>query len=163
MNKKLKKILLVLLVLFIIIQVFRPEKNRSARLSVNDISSKYNVPDDVRNILKVSCNDCHSNNTAYPWYAEIQPIAWWLSNHVNEGKKELDFSEFAAYPIRRQYKKLEEINEQVKQNEMPLKSYVMLHQDAKLTDQQKVLIANWVTSLRDNFKASYPPDSLTKK
>ena len=141
----------------------RPGKNKSPEPSTNDISAKYIVPTDVKNILKASCYDCHSNNTIYPWYAEVQPVGWWLSNHVKEGKKELNFSEFAVYTIRRQYSKLNEINDQVKKDEMPLKSYLLIHRYAKLNDQQKSAIANWVTILRDSIKAKYPPDSLKKK
>ena len=163
MKKKLKRILAVLFVLFIIIQFIRPEKNKSLQPSTNDITTKYAVPADVKNILKTSCYDCHSNNTTYPWYAEVQPVGWWLSNHVKEGKNELNFSEFAIYTIRRQYSKLNEINDQVKKDEMPLKSYRLIHRYAKLNNQQKSAIANWVTTLRDSIKANYPPDSLKKK
>ena len=163
MKKKLKKIFAVLFVLFIIIQFIRPGKNKSPEPSTHDISTKYIVPTDIKNILKVSCYDCHSNNTIYPWYAEVQPVGWWLSNHIKEGKKELNFSEFAVYTIRRQYFKLNEINDQVKKDEMPLKSYLLIHRYAKLNDQQKSAMANWVTILRDSIKGKYPPDSLKKK
>jgi hypothetical protein len=162
MKKNLRRILIALLAVFIIIQIFRPTKNKSDKPSVNDISTKYKVPEDVANILKASCYDCHSNNTVYPWYAEIQPVAWWLNDHVIEGKKELNFSEFAGYPIRRQYKKLEEINDQIKKDEMPLKSYLIIHTYAKLDSQQKYSVTNWVNLLRDSIKANYPPDSLKR-
>ncbi|HNH22632.1 MAG TPA: heme-binding domain-containing protein, partial [Ferruginibacter sp.] len=110
-----------------------------------------------------SCNDCHSNNTVYPWYAEVQPVAWWLNEHIEDGKKDLNFSEFASYRPRRQYKKLEEINELVKENEMPLNSYLWIHKDAKLSDQQKLTLANWVEATRDTLEARYPIDSLVRK
>jgi hypothetical protein len=99
----------------------------------------------------------------YPWYAQIQPAAWWLADHIKEGKKELNFSEFAGYRIRRQYKKLEEINELVKEGEMPLDSYLWIHNDAKLDEKQKLTLANWVTAIRDTMKATYPADSLVRK
>jgi hypothetical protein len=72
----------------------------------------------------------------------------------------LNFSEFASYRIGRQYKKLEEINEQVKEGEMPLSSYTLIHTDAKLNDQQKLSLATWVESVRDSIEAKYPADSL---
>lgn len=164
MFKKIFKGLFYLLLLgFVIIQFFRPAKNKSEGTSKNDISTLYTVPLDVQNILKTSCNDCHSNNTVYPWYAEIQPVSWWLNSHIEDGKKDLNFSEFATYRIRRQYKKLEEINELVKENEMPLDSYLWIHKDAKLSDQQKLTVANWVEAVRDSIRAKYPPDSLVRK
>lgn len=162
-KKILKRTFLFLLLAFIVIQFFRPAKNTSEGISNNDITKKYAIPQDVQNILKTSCYDCHSNNTVYPWYSYIQPVAWWLDSHIKDGKKDLNFSEFATYSIRRQYKKLEEINELVKKNEMPLDSYLWLHKNAKLNDQQKMAIAGWVTAVRDTIKANYPPDSLVRK
>lgn len=163
MTRILKRVLIVLLIIFIVIQFFRPQKNKSESISANDISTKYAVPDSIRHILKVACNDCHTNNTRYPWYAEIQPLAWWLNNHVVDGKKDLNFSEFTKYRIRKQYRKLEEINDLVKENEMPLASYTWIHRDAVLSSQQKLAIAAWSSSIRDSIKANYPPDSLLKK
>ena len=164
MFKKIFKGLFYLLLLgFVIIQFFRPAKNKSEGTSKNDISTLYTVPLDVQNILKTSCNDCHSNNTVYPWYAEIQPVSWWLNSHIEDGKKDLNFSEFATYRIRRQYKKLEEINELVKENEMPLDSYLWIHKDAKLSDQQKLTVANWAEAVRDSIRDKYTTDSLVRK
>ncbi len=163
LKKIFKRTFQVLLLAFIVIQFFRPAKNRSEDISNNDITKKYAVPQDVQNILKTSCYDCHSNNTVYPWYSYIQPVAWWLDGHIKDGKKGLNFSEFAAYPIRRQYKRLEDINELVKKDEMPLNSYLWIHKYAKLSDQQKMILASWVTAVRDTIKAIYPPDSLVRK
>ncbi len=163
MKKFFKRLFIVLLVVFIGIQFVRPAKNKAEGTGKNDISTLYAVPADVQAILKTSCNDCHSNNTVYPWYAEIQPVAWWLNNHIEDGKKDLNFSEFATYRIRRQYKKLEEINELVKKDEMPLNSYLWIHKDAKLNDQQKMVLAGWVEAVRDSIKARYPADSLVRK
>ena len=163
MKKVLKRILIILLIIFVLIQFIRPEKNRSAGKSPNDISTLYPVPDSVESILKVACYDCHSNNTRYPWYAEIQPVAWWLNDHIVDGKKDLNFSEFAKYRIRKQYIKFEQIIKLVKDNNMPLASYTWIHKDAILTPGQKQAITGWSTSIRDSIKAHYPPDSLVRK
>ena len=162
-KKVLKRTFQILLLIFIIIQFIRPAKNKAEGISKNDISTRYAVPANVQAILKTSCYDCHSNNTVYPWYAKIQPVTWWLNDHIQDGKKDLNFSEFATYSIRRQYKKLEEVNELVKENEMPLDSYLWIHKDAKLDEQQKLTLANWVDAVRDTTKATYPPDSLIRK
>lgn len=163
MKKILKRILIALLIIFILIQFIRPAKNKSEGISANDISTKYTIPDSVQAILKVACYDCHSNNTRYPWYAEIQPVAWWLNNHIKDGKRELNFSEFTSYRIKKQFQRSDDINKLVKKNEMPLSSYTLIHTDAKLTDQQKLAIVAWATSIRASIKAHYPPDSLVKK
>ncbi len=162
-KKNLKRIFQFLLLAFIVIQFFRPVKNQAKGISNNDISKLYAVPEEVNTILKTSCYDCHSNNTVYPWYAEIQPAAWWLTNHVNEGKDELNFSEFAAYRIGRQYKKLDKLNKEIEEGEMPLDSYLWIHKNAKLSKQQKLTLTTWANSIRDSIKSNYPADSLIKK
>ncbi len=165
MKKILKPIGYVLLVVLIIIQFFRPKKNIdvSGNLMANDISKAYYVPKDVQIILETSCYDCHSNNTQYPWYSKVQPVAWWLQDHINEGKNEINFSEFATYRIGRKYKKLEAIIKEIKEDEMPLSSYTLIHRYAKLSSDQKERINNWATSIRDTIKATTPPDSLIRK
>ena len=162
MKKFFKRFSLLLLLVFIVIQFFRPAKNKSEGISANDITKKYAVPDSVLAILKTSCYDCHSNNTGYPWYNNIQPVAWWLKNHIDEGKRGLNFSEFTTYRIGKQYRRLDDINKQIKEGEMPLESYTLIHGYAKLSNQQKLTVANWVTVLRDSIKAQYPEDSLKR-
>ena len=164
MKKILKPLALFFLIVFVIIQFFRPEKNinTGAAASINDITTIYQVPEDVHSILKTSCYDCHSNNTNYPWYSNFQPVAWWLNDHIVEGKKEINFSEFASYRIGKKYKKLEEIIEQVKEDEMPLTSYTIIHRDALLNKDQKLSLTNWATSIMDSIKVQYPEDSLKR-
>ncbi len=158
-----KRFLVILLVAFVIIQFFRPEKNVSSVAAVHDISTKYAIPTDVQATLKASCYDCHSNNTKYPWYNNMQPVAWFLADHVKEGKKELNFNEFTSYSIGKQYRKLEAINGEVQDEAMPIESYTFIHRDEKLTELQKAGIKAWVTILRDSIKAQYPADSLVRK
>ncbi len=161
----IKKIAFALLAILVIIQFFHPTKNINAspEATANDITKAYAVPEHVQTILKTSCYDCHSNNTYYPWYNNIQPVAWWLNHHVDEGKREINFNEFASYQIRRQYKKMEEIIKQVKEDEMPLSSYTILHKDAKLSQEQKLALSNWADGIRKDMKSKYPPDSLKRK
>jgi len=156
----LKKIAYGLLAALVIIQFFRPEKNLSTAKSPNDISNKYTLSADVEGILKTSCYDCHSNNTVYPWYFNIQPVAWWLQDHVNEGKRELDFSEFLTYSPKKARHKLEEVNDLVKEGEMPLASYTIIHRNAKLSEEQKLTIANWATGLMNEITTAnnLPPE-----
>jgi len=156
----LKKLLIVLLVAFIIIQFFRPARNLQAGPFANDITTVATIPADVNSIMSKACYDCHSNNTKYPWYAHVQPVAWWLADHVEEGKHELNFNEFAAYRLRKQYHKLEETIEMVKEGEMPLKSYTWMHGNAKLTQQEKESIVNWASATMKSMEAKYPMDSL---
>lgn len=158
-----KKILLAVLAIFIIIQFFRPAKNIATTTDATKVvASVFSTPDNVTQILQRSCNDCHSNNTVYPWYNNFQPVMWYLNNHINEGKHEINFDEFATYKLRRQYHKMEEIVEQVEENEMPLSSYTLMHSNAKLSKEDKELLINWAKINMDSMKAKYPIDSLIK-
>ncbi|MGO4920164.1 heme-binding domain-containing protein [Maribacter spongiicola] len=157
----LKKIGIALVIILIIIQFIRPDKNISGD-DTFAIETKYSVPNDVENILQVSCYDCHSNTTAYPWYSNVQPIAWFLAEHVTDGKKHLNFSEFTNKPLFVQNHKLEETIEMVEEKEMPLPSYTYfgLHQEADLTDAQRQKIMDWANAQMDYLKQTYPADSL---
>lgn len=159
MKKYIKPTLLGLLAIFLLAQFIRPAKNLSNDLT-HDIAQKYPVPDSVQAILKVACNDCHTNYTVYPWYAEVQPVAVWLANHVNEGKEHLNFSNFTARKIAIQNHKFEEIIEMVREGKMPLASYTWIHRDAILNDAQKQTLIHWAQTQMDSLKAQYPADSL---
>jgi len=159
----MKKILIVLLIAFVFIQFFKPEKNIHPGTQANAIATVYQVPEDVSQIMDKACNDCHSNNTRYPWYNNIQPVAWWLNDHIEEGKDELNFDEFASYNLRRQYHKLDEVIEQVKKGEMPLNSYTWIHTDAKLSDAEKTALTGWAQGIMDQMKSKYPIDSLIRQ
>jgi len=158
-----KKIVFVLLIILIVIQFFHPARNKAEGEQPNNVSKLYPVSPDVKNILDKACMDCHSNNTAYPWYSKIQPVDWWMTHHVNEGKRELNFDEFATYNLRRQYHKLEEVMKQVKDNEMPISTYTWIHKDAILTTAEQNGLINWADSIRNEMKRKYPIDSLERK
>ncbi|RYE23800.1 MAG: cytochrome C [Sphingobacteriales bacterium] len=147
----MKKILLILLLLLIAIQFIRPARNNAESKPNTDITMAYNVPLNVQQIMDKACRDCHSDYTNYPWYDKIQPVAWWMDHHVEEGKQELNFSQFASYSGKKKAHKLEEIVEQVEQNEMPLNSYTWMHKDAKLTEAEKVDLVNWAKALRQQI------------
>ena len=158
-----KRVLVFLLIAFLILQFFRAQKKLSAAVAFNDITTKYAIPADVHAVLKTSCYDCHSNNSTYLWYNNIQPVAWYLTDHTKERKKEINFNEFASYKIAKQYRKLEEIINQVEMDEMTIESYTLDHGGAKLNVTQKSMIINWATVLRDTIKARYPANSLIRK
>jgi hypothetical protein len=143
------KILLVVFAIFIIIQFFRPALNHSnGKAKPNAIENAYTVSSQVTEVLKKACNDCHSNDTKYPWYFRVQPVAWWLNHHVEEGKHELNFDEFLSYTPKKQNHKMEETIEQVKNGEMPMNSYTWVHKDAKISEQEKQLLMDWANQVR---------------
>ncbi len=160
----LKKILIGLGAVLLLIQFIRPEKNESNDLTY-DISKKYPVSEELDQLLKVACNDCHSNKTEYPWYANVQPVAWWLNDHVKDGKRHLNFSTFTKLPIAVQNHKLEETIEMVEKKEMPLSSYTNfgLHAEANLSEEQRAMVIDWAKAQMNYLKENYPADSLIMK
>jgi len=146
--KVLKWLLMLIVLPGIIMQFVRPARNVSQGVTDQDISKTYAVPGEVNEILRRSCYDCHSSETVYPWYSHIQPLGWWLQNHIDEGKRELSFSDFASYPLKKQRHKLDEIIETVKKEEMPLPSYLWIHKNARLDEYQKKKIIEWARNLR---------------
>lgn len=158
-----KKILIFLLAALVVIQFFHPKPNKSKEDQPNFIGKAFIIPDDVKHLLTVACFDCHSNNTRYPWYANIQPVDWWITKHIHEGKKGLNFDEYTNKRLRYQYHKMEELIEQVKEGEMPLNSYTWIHKDAKLSQEEKNKLIDWANSVMDTLKAKYPIDSLVRK
>jgi hypothetical protein len=161
--KILKIVIIVLVLVFVVIQFFRPEKNNGPVDPAVEISAAVPVPAGIGAILRESCYDCHSNTTRYPWYAEVMPAGWYLADHVAEGRSHLNFSEFGAGNPRRQYHRLEEISEQINLGEMPLPSYLILHRDAVLTEEKKQAILGWVEASRASMRGRYPADSLERR
>lgn len=153
----------LLLIALIVIQFFHPEKNKAEGAQPNYAGNVFMVPADVKAILAKACDDCHSNNTRYPWYTKFQPVDWWTNNHVKAGKQHLNLDEYTQRPLRYQFHKMEEIAEQVKEDKMPLNSYLWIHKDAKLTQEEKNTLIKWTETVRDTMRARYPVDSLIRK
>lgn len=145
MKNKIVIGLLAFVLLFGLIQFYRPEKNWQINESRGDIFYKKDADPKIVKILKTACYDCHSNNTAYPWYNNIAPVSWMIANHVNEGKEHLNFSNWDIYIPEKQHKLLDEIIEVVEEGEMPLSSYLIIHSEAKLSDSDKELLKFWAT------------------
>ena len=161
--KIVRRIVLLLACLLVIAQFVRPTKNTPAAGQINTFTGHYAVPADVEAILRTACYDCHSDSTRYPWYAEVQPMGWWLNNHIQDGKRHLNFSGFAEYRLRRQYGKFGDIVSEVSDGGMPLPSYLIVHTDARLSKEQQDRIVGWAKAMQDTMKAHYPADSLERK
>ena len=149
--KPIKKILLALLVVFIAIQFIQPAHNKSVQVLSTDFAKIYTVPDSVKSLLHNACHDCHSNNTSYPWYSNIQPMAWMMAKHIKNGKEKLNFSDFGINTTRKQMSKLKEISNQIKDDEMPLSSYELMHKNARLSQNEKILLMNWMQKTADSL------------
>ncbi len=147
----MKAVVLVFLIIILAIQFLQPSRNQNGQTVSKDFSKGFRVPGNVQGILKKSCFDCHSNQTEYPWYTYIQPVGWWMDSHVRKGKEDLNFSEFGSYSKRRQMSKLKSIAESIEDETMPLPSYTLVHRKAKLSNEEKDLILNWVKNTRNSL------------
>lgn len=136
-------VVLIAVLLFIQIPVFRPKENNSTADPVNDIATKYDMPMDVLMSLYNACYDCHSNYTKYPLYFKTQPVSWWMDYHIVKAKKHLNFSEFATYSPKKAAKKFHEIYKVCDEKTMPLKSFLLMHDEAKLTNDEYHAVMVW--------------------
>jgi hypothetical protein len=147
-----KRIAVISLILFLLIQLYQPARNLDYGQDLTaNFTKVYTVPKNVKNILRTSCYDCHSNYTNYPWYSYIQPARFFMESHIKEGKENLNFSEWGNYSNRKQNNKLDRIAKQIKSNEMPLSSYTLIHKNATLSATQKKEIINWISQLKDSL------------
>lgn len=148
MKKALKIFAIILVVAFIAVQFYRPDFTNPPVTEAETLESTTTVPENVHAILKRSCYDCHSNGTAYPWYSKIQPSASFLKFHIDDGRRHLNFSVWNTYDLKKKRHKLEEICEQLEGKHMPLPSYLWIHWDAKLSDDQRKTVCDWATAER---------------
>lgn len=150
-KKILKPVGLVLLLILLIAQFFRPEKNEGDLASVEAFLNDTKPNEEVTTILKTSCFDCHSDHTRYPWYNNITPVNFWLDEHVEDGKKHFNVSKWNDYSDKKKDHKLEELAEEVEKKEMPLPSYTWTHREADLTPEQIEAIVAWVKQVRTKY------------
>lgn len=160
MKKILPRLLLVLGLAFIVIQFFGPAKTNPPVDETKTITAGAPVPTEIATVLHRACYDCHSNQTRWPWYSNVAPVSWFVIDHVIEARKELNFSEWAAYSQKRMKRKLEEIKDEVEEGEMPLKSYLPLHPDAKLSPEDVQALSAWAIAERERLVQA---DSLANK
>ena len=141
--KAVKIILITLAAVFIVIQFIPsgiPENKPEDKKSI--VNSNL-ITGPVLDQLRKSCFDCHSNQVQLPWYSKLAPSSWFLAEHINDGKSHLNFSEWENYGNREKIGLLEEIKDEVGSGNMPLKSYLLIHRDAKLDPEKILLLSEW--------------------
>lgn len=143
MRKTTRWVIYGIILGFILLQLFQPKKNLGERDVPEDLFNTGNVDKSIRDILQRSCYDCHSNYTNYPWYGYISPISIFLSKHVNKGKEALNFSGWELISDKDKISRLVDIYESVESGEMPLQSYLIIHKEATLSEDDKEVILSW--------------------
>ena len=148
--KIVKKILVALLIAFVLIQFYRPEKNNAELRDVAAFEAETNVDENIRTIMVNNCYSCHSNKTEYPWYAEVAPVSFWLDEHIEDGNKHFNVSKWSTYNSKKKDHKLDELIEEVEEGEMPLNSYTWSH--GSITEAEKEAIITWAKKARENYE-----------
>ena len=149
--KILKWIVVILAVIFLGIQFVRPARTNPVVDPSQTLEAHTQMPPEVASIFERSCRDCHSNKTVWPWYTNVAPISWWLTDHVNEGRRELNMSEWGRLPRDRQDRKLRQICDEVADGMMPLSSYLPMHPGARLSEQDKRVLCDWTHAERSRL------------
>ncbi|VAW12068.1 hypothetical protein MNBD_BACTEROID03-2857 [hydrothermal vent metagenome] len=152
-----KKIIVFLLVVFVAMQFYRPEKNQAQGDHTALFLAETNPPKDVKLILGQTCYDCHSNDTEYPWYNNVAPVSYWMAEHVKNGKKHLNFSDWDNYSVKKKDHKLEEVIEMIEEGKMPLDEYTWTHEEAQLTEVQRDALIEWAKRTRALYQLNLQP------
>src|SRR6266550_828287 len=148
----MKWLALVLVVVFLGLQFVRPARTNPAVDESQSIEADTQITPQVKDILDRSCRDCHSNRTEWPWYTNVAPVSWWITDHVNEGRQNLNLSEWGKLDKDRQDKKLRQMCDEVTDGVMPLSSYLPMHPKAKLSEQDKKALCDWTAAERERLK-----------
>lgn len=141
-----KILLLLILLAAVAIQFFQPEKNNGG-IAGNHIFQQEKLPENIRLTLQNACMDCHSNQTNYLWYHHLAPVSWMIDRHVDDGKDELNFSDWGKMDVYDKIGALEDICQEIERKTMPLKSYLIMHGDARLSDEEVSAICAWSKKL----------------
>ena len=156
----MKQILVILIVVFVLLQFFQIDKTNPPVNKGMDFLSIKNVPQPLADKIRSSCYDCHSDETIYPVYSYLQPFGWFLKSHIDEGRKELNFSTFATYEPSRQAHKLAEASEMLERHAMPLDSYTMIHTDANLSEKERADLIDFFRKTEQEIRIAnqLPPE-----
>lgn len=153
--KILKWTAIFLAIIFAGLQFIRPARTNPPVDEARTISAHTHITPEVAAILDRSCNDCHSNQTRWPWYSNIAPVSWFVTNHVNVGRREMNLSDWAQYTQDDQQHFLKKICMEVKGGQMPLSSYLRLHHEAKLSSEDVKTLCDWASAESQRLSQTY--------
>ena len=112
------------------------------------VGARLVAPAEVEVVLRRSCFDCHSHETRWPWYSYVAPVSWWLVRHVDRGRGDLNFSQWPTLDAEARTWILRDIERQLMERKMPLRSYTRLHLSASLNDADRDVLLRWVREQR---------------
>ena len=134
--------------LFVGAQFVRTERPDAPLDPSRSIEARARLTPEVSALLSRSCNDCHTRQTRWPWYSRVAPVSWFVADHVRHGRSHLDLSDWASYETQDVDGILHGICGEARRGTMPLRSYTLLHRDAKLTPADVKTLCDWTQSER---------------
>ena len=152
MKKKLKWAVISLAVAFLLLQLTNPARVNPPVKS--DLIASTPPPGPVAATLIAACYDCHSDQTRWPWYSHIAPMSWLIANDVNEGRENLNLSEWPADDAKRAARRLENMSDNIDAGNMPPQKYTAIHADARLTESQRKVMTDWLDAAADKLRDS---------
>lgn len=146
--KFLRIIFILLIAAFVVMQFFGIDRTNPEFDPENDFLFMEKPPADLEKMVKNTCYDCHSNQTIWPWYSYVAPISWLIATHVNDGRDNVNLSEWGEYELEDRAHIIKEMIEEIEEGEMPFPGYDKLHPDAKLSEEQKQALFKWLRSIQ---------------
>ncbi len=143
MGRWFKRIGLGLVVILIVLQFFQPDRDQTPVDPELDLLTVASPPDQIADLIRNACYDCHSNQTDYPWYDKISPVSWYLHQHIKKGREELNFSEYGSLEQASKIRLLDEFYEVLEDGDMPLRSYTLIHREARLSAEEIDELCSW--------------------
>jgi hypothetical protein len=150
MKKTLKWVFVAFITAFVLLQFTNPARTNPPVVSDLPVT---NAPPEIVALLHAACYDCHSYETKWPWYSHVAPVSWLVVGDVNNGRHNMNFSDWPAGDPKRTAKRLEDMSEKIGYGEMPPKKYTMIHADARLTDGQRKELTDWLDSEAARLKS----------
>jgi len=143
MGRSLKFVGLGVLAVLIVLQFFQPERNNAPLDPELDMLTLASPPEHIAELIRLACYDCHSRQTVYPWYSRISPLSWYLNKHIVEGKEELNFSDYGQMEKADKIGALADFCDALDAGTMPLQSYLLIHKEARLSQEQSEALCLW--------------------
>jgi hypothetical protein len=132
------------LIIFLALSQFvRPVRTNPPADPRKTLEATAHPPAAVALTLDRACADCHTNRTRWPWYTNVAPISWWIIDHVNEGRRRVSYDDWGDYDLARRRKELDQTCQRVERQNMPLTSYLLVHSEAALSDDDRRAICDW--------------------
>jgi hypothetical protein len=155
MIKKIIKIVAIVIVVgLVIIQFFQIDKSNPPVVPDQTLDATTQVPPDISEILGRSCKDCHTNQTIYPWYTNVQPVGWFVKDDIDQGRGKVNFSVWNTYTPKQKSKRLDDICEQLNLKAMPLPQYLWIHRNAVLSQNERDSLCSWATQEKAKIDAT---------